>query len=172
MKSRIVAFLLVLIALLTACAPDTSLKADNGKAYQDVPEDVRAMVKDTTIVHLAIRVVNEQITAQYQAAPAEGSATRYDTYGSASFTGQIIEGKGIMLVEIINGPSQYMGTAILKFVDLKAMALQPGFIAQVSCVVDYELLNPSENTTYTGEALTYELDDCRLNTPMVTTNEG
>jgi len=172
MKSRLILLVLLVVALLlSAC--DDSLEADNGKSYKDVPDDVRAQVERTTIVHLTIRVVREQITAQYQAAPATGSGSTYNSYGSMHYTGQIINGKGILLVDIINGPEEYLGTAILKFVDLKAMALQPDFTAQVSCVIDYELLNPAKNDTrYTEDALTYEFDDCRFDTPFLNIGEG
>ena len=159
---------LILSAVILASCSD-GLKADNGLTYDNVPGDVKNKVESTEIVHLVIRVEHEQINAQYQQSPASGSGVATNSYASMSYTGQIIDGKGIMLVYVINGPEKYHGFMILKFVDLKAMALQPGYRANVSCVVDYELLNPAKDrTNFTDDALTYELDDCRLDTPSVT----
>lgn len=94
------------------------------------------------------------------------------TYGSMSFW---TEGKGILPIKIISiTPDDFPGVhagdvVIIKTEDLKAMGIIPGWIATFACNQDVEIVKPVyRGQPVTPDRVSYELDDCRLVTGVIT----
>ncbi len=180
MKNPWLIFLvLVLTLVLSACASTPVPPSDPSVVKTEcvAPEsdsDYRwamgACVNvSTTVYKVTVRVADDM--ESHTEIGASGSAFMYGGYGSASYR-MWQEGKGLLPVEILDlDPSLEsipVGSLIvLKTSDLKAMAIPNDASAVFICNLDTEVLSPVQNVqVLTTDRLTYELDDCRMLTPV------
>lgn len=180
-------FIMAFIALtLAACSPgvpgdtsvDPSSNAVAGEGYV-FPEsdneyrwDFSSRVEVSTVVYTVTVIVDDAIV-NHTEVNAQGSAFVFGGYGSANYR-MWQEGKGLLPVKVvaIEPALEYVSVGsyiILKTSDLKAMSLPDGARTVFICNLDTEVLSPVQN----GQVLTtnrkvYELDDCRMTTPVFT----
>lgn len=132
-----------------------------------------ACVEISTQVYTVVVVVYDDI-ASHTEVNAEGSSSggAYGGYGSYSSSFRMWQdGKGILPVQLISVSPDFHELApgdlfLLKTSDLKAMSIPVGATARFICNEDVEVLSPNQDRqVLTSDRLTYELDDCRMETP-------
>jgi hypothetical protein len=161
-------FLSLLSLLLMGAAPscDGSV-SDSTYTYTsgDFPYDARIWTLQLTVQGAESLV--------RQTSPASGSGVAVGATGSASFTGERIEGKTLVraTLDSLEPASEEVNvgqTLILKFTDTKASMLRSGDKVTAKCRNNFEAVAPLRSgETLTDDALTWEFDYCRLTIPMV-----
>jgi len=173
--NKIVLSIVFLSILLVACGEPTNvvqeIESDNGLKWQTTNE-IKQELTDPNIYVLTVKIGQEVQSREYQVSPAIGSYFRYDTYGSGSYRGPEITGKGLTYGEVLNSSDQGVvetgAYVMLKMTDLKASALPDGAIVTVSCVRDFEVVSPvMDKQDWNPDAVTWELDECRLTSPYI-----
>ena len=127
-------------------------------------------VNVSTIVYKVTIEVDDEIINHTEVG-ASGSAFVFNGFGSASYR-MWQEGKGLLPVKIVSIEPAIedipVGTNIvLKTSDLKAMSLPTGATTVFICNLDTEVLSPvRDNQVLTTDRQTYELDNCRMLSPV------
>lgn len=181
MNRNLLVIPLALLALSACSEPADQapeIESDSGQAYKagtKIPVDDNVY----TITGEVIGPVND-VTRQIK--PAEGyvSGSAFGGYGSmtGSFTGPVEGGKGFvrLRVESINPDTESASVGdvtIVKTSDTKVKALMNGDIVTFKCRRQYEALAAvRENSSVKiEEVATWELDYCRLFTPVITVKD-
>jgi hypothetical protein len=170
---------LLLVLLLTACrgqAPQPV--SDSPQAYE---ANARIPVDDN-VYTITGQVVGEVASLSQQTAPAQGELTglgaRGYGYMGGSYFGPEFGGKGFVRLFVFSAePSTRLAPpeeiVIMKTTDTKAAALLPGDIVTFKCRAQYEAVaavrvNESFNQS---KVETWELDYCRMVTPVIDVRE-
>ncbi len=178
-KRSIFAALAATTILGTGCSATTGeAPAPDSDSSQSYKEGSKVPVDDEvyTITGEVIGEVNE---TSRQVEPAQGqmSGSLYGNYGSmqGSFTGPIEAGKGFVRIRVQSSkPSTDLApegdVTIIKTSDTKAKALLNGDIVSFKCRRQYEALAAvRESETFNSDKVeTWELDYCRLASPVIT----
>ena len=166
MQKKTIFFILILLSLLFA--------ACGGQPPLTVEIDGETVTSQER-VHLTVAVGGDPNSLVYQQAAAHGSYTQFSSgYGSGSFVGQVIDGKTILRVLIVdmeeNIPTVDVNESyIIKMVDGKGVGLIQGDVIYVSCVVDVEFVGvhtgsiSTMGTNQDTRERIIEIDDCRWN---------
>lgn len=165
-------FLFIVVLLLSACVPTDvapSPDSDSGQAYE---LSARIPVDDS-VYNIVGEVVADvgSITRQTQA--AFGSAFAVSGFGSGVYYGPEFGGKGLIRLRVTSSDSNLAPVGeviILKSTDMKGAALLPGDVVEFKCRHQYEAIAAvRNNSTFNSELLgTWEIDYCRLVTPVIT----
>lgn len=181
---KCVSLIVLIVLLLSACAePYTPIEPDSTQVAPVVcshPEsdnssswELNACVEISTQVYSVVVIIYDDI-ASHTEVNAEGSSSggAYGGYGSYSSSFRMWQdGKGILPVQLISVSPDFHELEpgdlfLLKTSDLKAMSIPVGATARFVCNEDVEVLSPNQNNQWlTKDRLTYELDDCRMETP-------
>lgn len=163
-----VLFLLGALALwLAACQRSPAPESNNGLSYAwltTIPVDTAVYTITGTVATEVESLVRQTAPAQVQSYSAEGLS--YSTY-----YGPQMNGKGMvrLTVEGSNAALAPVGsTVILKLDDTKGILLLPGDHVTLKCRAQFEAIAAVTNRQeFDPAAGTWELDYCRLATPVV-----
>ncbi|WP_119071603.1 hypothetical protein [Aggregatilinea lenta] len=176
MKTRFRSILFVLMLLLVflattaqSCEPSNvapKVDTDNGLTWNTTTKIQESLV-DTNLYLLTVEIGRDAASQTYQSEAASGSAFLYGDYGRATYRGPEITGKGLSIGKVLS--SNYPGTVVvMKFSDLKASILTEGDIVDIACRRDLEAVSPVlNNQTWQADAVTWELDVCRIANPAI-----
>lgn len=164
---KVTALLLMLTLLLSACqrapAPDSS----NGLSYgwgTTIPVD-------TKVYTLSGEVVADGESLVRQSAPAQMQSYSYEGASLATWYGAEQNGKGMVRLRVVTSDSELApadSTVILKMDDTKGVLLREGDQITVKCRAQFEAIAPvMQRQTFDPAAGVWELDYCRLSTPVV-----
>ncbi len=157
---------------VTPVAPDnpvvagTQVAAVRPESDNNYQWDYRSVVAvDTQVYTIMIEVYGN--TTNYS--ETNGSISGIGFSGYSSMSGRIWQdGKGILPIILKSVSPSIAGLEagrlmIIKTTDLKAMALEPGYITEFKCNLDNEVISPVTNgQILTTDRQTYEFDDCRM----------
>lgn len=146
--------------------------ADSDSSYS-YKGDTKVDVDETTY-SIKGEVVREVNSLTRQVAPAKGDLFGYGGYTSGSFTGPVEAGKGFVRLKVsVSQPATDLApvgeVAIIKTTDTKVTALMAGDVVVFKCRRQYENIGAVKNdqTFNKDEVATWELDYCRLSTPVI-----
>lgn len=166
-------FLLLLIALLVvACAPNQGLKpqSDNKQASFDVNDRVEEDANIYTITGV-IENLPQSLVRQYRS--SRGSVVGSGGFVYGSYSGEVLDGKSMqrLRVQDVTPPTDlapYGSIVLLKSTDTKASALLDGDLVTFKCRAQEEPVAAIlSGEDLTDEHSTWELDYCRLASPVV-----
>lgn len=133
---------------------------------------------DTEVYHLRVKILPSSATSLLrQTEPAGGSVFGVGGYVSGSYSGEEIQGKGILRVQVLESDSDLApvdSVIILKVIDSKSVALLPGDIVHFNCRREEEVIGPvlANQVPADRKAIsTWELDGCRMPSPRVESSE-
>lgn len=119
----------------------------------------------------------ESLSRQVAPATGSGSGMMIGGYGSYSshYSGEIIEGKGYLVITVQSSDSEYAvpgSTIVIKTTDTKAAFVPEGYTAMFKCRFEYEAVAALVNEEKFDEQVrdmadTREFDYCRLATPAL-----
>lgn len=130
-------------------------------------------------IYTITAVIQSTDSLSRQVAPASGSISGFGINGYSSlsghYSGEIIDGKGILVINVLSSDSEYAtpgSTIIIKTTDTKASFIPEGYTVTFKCRFEYEAIGALENTEeFTPEvrdqASTWEFDYCRQTTPTI-----
>jgi len=158
---------LLMIWLLGACQRSPAPESNNGLSYAwftTIPVDTVVYTLTGTVTTEVESLVRQTAPAQVQSYSAEGLS--YSTY-----YGPQMNGKGMvrLTVEASDAELAPVGsTVILKLDDTKGILLLPGDRITFKCRAQFEAISAVMNRQeFDPAAGTWELDYCRLATPVV-----
>lgn len=176
--------LLILTALLplalAACGPEA--KDDKGNVIGnqvDVDADQYVSYADgvnlqfDTNIYTIKGVIDGGESLTRQVSPASGSVIGTGGFVSGSYTGAVIDGKGIYRVLVKESDSELAlvgSVTILKSVDTKAVVLQVGDEVTFKCRHQEEVVEPilqSQVVEDRDSISTWEIDGCKLVGPAI-----
>lgn len=171
-SQTVLRFVPLLLLLAAACQRAPAPESSSGLNYAwrtTIPVDTNVYTIGGTVANDVDSLIRQTAVAQAQSYGAEGVS--YGTY-----TGPEISGKGMVRLLVTSSDSELApvgSTAILKLDDTKGVMLLPGDIVTFKCRAQFEAIAAVVNRQAFDEAAgTWELDYCRLVTPIVTQNEG
>jgi hypothetical protein len=164
--------LLIVMLWLTACAP----AADPHASVNTAAQAGGNYYADPNVYTLQVLVGGE--SQGHTELRGQGSAFSYGGIGSGSFA-LWQEGKGLLPVKILSMEPQstivHVGDlVIIKTEDLKLARVEPGWVVEIKCRMDYEPLanlNVTNEVTSAETTQTWELDVCRMVTPRFEVNQ-
>ncbi|MEZ4732005.1 MAG: hypothetical protein R3E79_33220 [Caldilineaceae bacterium] len=166
-KCSVLLLLWLLVGLLGACQRSPAPESNNGLSYAwftTIPVDTAVYTLTGTVATEVESLVRQTAPAQVQSYSAEGLS--YSTY-----YGPQLNGKGMvrLTVEASNAELAPVGsTVILKLDDTKGILLLPGDRVTLKCRAQFEAISAVMNRQeFDPAAGTWELDYCRLATPVV-----
>lgn len=178
MKIRTTIIALLCVLLLFGCAPSETARIDSENTTGSWTKDrLDERHIDRNIYHISGVVAHDVDSLTRQTRPASGSyAGYYGGGGYGYYSGAQFGGKGFirLLVEETDAPVGQRGQiVILKVVDSKSVALLPGDRVKFKCRYQPEVVDAMYyNEEWTDDALIYELDYCRLDSPVIQVTEG
>ena len=153
--------------LLAACQRSPAPESNNGLSYAwltTIPVDTAVYTITGTVAAETESLVRQTAPAQVQSYSAEGMS--YSTY-----YGPQLNGKGMVRLTVANSDAELApvgSTVILKLDDTKGILLQPGDQITLKCRAQFEAISAVMNRQeFDSAAGTWELDYCRLVTPVV-----
>ena len=153
--------------LLIACQRSPAPESNNGLSYAwftSVPVDTSVYTITGTVSAEVESLVRQTAPAQVQSYSAEGLS--YSTY-----YGPQMNGKGMVRLTVAASDAELApvgSTVILKLDDTKGILLLPGDQITVKCRAQFEAISAVMNRQeFNPAAGTWELDYCRLATPVV-----
>lgn len=169
-KPRTVTILSVAVALsfwLTACQRPPAPESSNGLSYAWLT----TIPVDTQVYTITGTVAAEVESLVRQSAPAQAQTYSTDNASFGSYYGPQLNGKGMvrLTVEASDAELAPVGsTVILKLDDTKGILLLPGDQVTFKCRAQFEAIAAVMNRQeFDPAAGTWELDYCRLTTPVV-----
>ena len=169
MKTKVL-FVLLMCFLLLGCNVERAPRADSDSS-SNFSDEYRVPI-DRNVYHIAGKIVGEREELVRQTSPASGSMYSYNGYSSGSFTGPEFSGKSFVRVEIIYSDSELAtrgNIVILKVTDTKIFGVVMGDTVSFVCRAQAELVAAVlNNEKPSEEQVTWELDYCRMEVPMVT----
>lgn len=163
--------LLSLCLLLTACQREPSPESSSIFTYAwgaRVPIDTRIYTIGGTVAADVASLVRQTSPAQAQTYSAEGVS--YGTY-----YGPEMQGKGMVRVRVTESDSTLApvgSTVVLKLDDTKGILLLPDDHVHLKCRAQFEAIAAVVNRQpFDESAGVWELDYCRLSTPVVVVPE-
>jgi len=173
----------VLVTVVTACEASNEAPQADSDSQQQYNEDGRIPVDDN--VYVITGTVQAPIDSlERQVEPAEGGISGFVGAGGPGFvsgwySGPEFQGKGFLrlLVSSTVPSTSYAvpgRVAILKTSDTKARVLEAGDEVTLKCRLQYEAVAAvRENEDFDqAKVETWEIDYCRLATPVITTDGG
>lgn len=164
------------VFVLTGCTEQGEAPAPESDSSQDYASGAKIPVDDNVYL-VEGEVIAEVNQVTRQVTPAEGSLTGVNGYVSGSFTGPIQAGKSFVRIRVRKMDPAWAyaplgDVVIVKTTDTKAAALLNGDIISFKCRAQYESVAAvRENEKFDAAKLgTWELDYCRLATPVITVN--
>jgi len=160
------------LLLLSACQRAPAPESSSGLNYAwrtTIPVD-------TNVYTIRGKVDNdvESLLRQTQVAQAQTYSAEGVSYGN--FSGPEISGKGMVRLVVAASDSELApvdSTVILKLDDTKGVMLQPGDSVTLKCRAQFEAIAAVVNRQSFDEAAgTWELDYCRLASPVVETQNN
>lgn len=177
MKYKIGAVAVLLAAIaLTGCEEQGAAPAPDSDSEQEYASGSKIPVNDNVylIQGEVIAEVNE-VTRQVE--PAQGEVYGNNGYISGSFSGPIQAGKSFVRIRVRKvSPDTILAplgdVVIVKTTDTKAVALLNGDVVTFKCRAQFESIAAvRENEKFDADKLgTWELDYCRLASPVITVN--
>ena len=153
--------------LLAACQRSPAPESNNGLSYAwltTIPVDTAVYTITGTVAAETESLVRQTAPAQVQSYSAEGVS--YSTY-----YGPQLNGKGMVRLTVASSDAELApvgSTVILKLDDTKGILLQPGDQITLKCRAQFEAIAAVTNRqAFDPAAGTWELDYCRLATPVV-----
>lgn len=157
----------MLSLLLAGCSP--SPESSNTFSYawgSRIPVD-------TNIYTLSGQVTGEAESLVRQVAPAQAQSYSADGVSVGSYYGPQLNGKGMIRLLVAESDSQLApagSTVLLKLDDTKGILLAPGDQITLKCRAQFEAVAAVQNRQpFDPAAGVWELDYCRLATPVVST---
>jgi hypothetical protein len=162
-------FPLLFVLLLAACQRSPAPQSSSGMDYAwltTVPVDTKVYTITGTVAADVESLVRQRAPAQAQSYNAEGLS--YST-----FSGPEMSGKGMVRLTVTTSDAALApvgSTVILKVDDTKGVLLLPGDQVTFKCRAQFEAIAAVVNRQeFDHAAGTWELDYCRLATPVVGT---
>ncbi len=162
----------VLGLLLIGCQRPPAPESNNGLSYAwltTIPVDANVYTITGTVAADVESLVRQTAPAQVQSYSAEGFS--YGTY-----YGPQLNGKGMVRLTVANSDAELApvgSTVILKLDDTKGILLLPGDHITLKCRAQFEAIAAIMNRQpFDPAAGTWELDYCRLATPVVASGAG
>lgn len=153
--------------LLVGCQRSPAPESNNGLSYAwltTIPVDTAVYTITGTVSAEVESLVRQTAPAQVQSYSAEGMS--YSTY-----YGPQLNGKGMVRLTVTASDAALApvgSTVILKLDDTKGILLLPGDQITVKCRAQFEAIAAVMNRQeFDPAAGTWELDYCRLATPVV-----
>lgn len=175
--------ILVVVILLTACGGQTDIapepESDSSQRYRLGSE----IPVDDNVYTINGRVVGDvdSLTRQTAAARVTNSTVYADGYtrSSSTYFAPELNGKGFVRLLVYSSEpetdlAQPENIVIIKTTDTKATMLLAGDVVTFRCRAQYEAVAAIRNNeTFRAEDLgTWELDYCRLSSPLVAIESG
>ncbi len=163
--------LVLLAALLAGCMADRAPQpsSDSPQAFLANPD---GMPVDDGVYLIAGVVIGDVESLVRQTAPARGTmaGSAYGAYGS--YFGPEFGGKGFVRLHVQSSDSELApvgSIVILKVTDSKASVLLPGDSVEFKCRHQFEAVAAvRDSETFNADKLeTWEIDYCRLTTPVI-----
>lgn len=169
--TRFWAALCVLVVLAgVACTKENEAPKPDSDSQQNY-QDGRIPVDDNVyVISGEVQAVNSLVR---QESPAQGSISVINGSGGGSFVGETNVGKGFIRVKVSSvAPATNLATigrvVILKTTDTKAAVLTEGDVVEFKCRAQFEAIAAvRENETWDSAKGTWELDYCRLSSPVL-----
>jgi hypothetical protein len=169
-------FAILFIVVLAGCNTDYAPppESDSQQRYRSGSE----VPVDDNIYTITGKVVADIDSLTRQTAPAQGAYSAGPSYGTGSYFGPQLGGKGFVRLFVhvaepatVLAPSESI--TIIKTSDTKASALVPGDVITFKCRAQYEAIAAiRENETFNANRMeTWELDYCRLVSPVITVKD-
>lgn len=166
-QSALIFLGIIFSVLMTGCQQAPAPESSSGLDYA-----WRTTIPVDTNVYTLRGIVNndmESLVRQLEPAQAQSYSTEGVSYGT--YAGPLLGGKGMvrLRVEVSDSELAPVGsTVILKLDDTKGLLLQPGDRATFKCRAQFEAIAAVINRQPFDEAAgTWELDYCRLATPVI-----
>ena len=158
---------LLFVLLLAACQRSPAPQSSSGMNYAwltTIPVDTNVYTITGTVAADVESLVRQRTPAQAQSYNAEGLS--YST-----FSGPEMSGKGMVRLTVVTSDAELApvgSTVILKVDDTKGILLLPGDQVTFKCRAQFEAIAAVVNRQeFDPAAGTWELDYCRLATPVV-----
>jgi len=159
--------LFCLSVLLAGCQRSPAPESSNGLSYAwltTIPVDARVYTITGTVAADVESLVRQTAPAQAQTYSTEGAS-----FGS--YYGPQLNGKGMVRLSVEASDAELApvgSTVILKLDDTKGILLLPGDQVTFKCRAQFEAIAAVMNRQeFDPAAGTWELDYCRLTTPVV-----
>ena len=155
------------LLLFSGCQRSPAPQSSSGMNYAwltTVPVDTKVYTITGTVVADVESLVRQAAPAQAQTYNAEGLSY-------ATFYGPQLSGKGMVRLAVVTSDAELApigSTVILKVDDTKGILLLPGDQVTFKCRAQFEAIAAVVNRqVFDPAAGTWELDYCRLATPVV-----
>ncbi len=156
-----------LLFLLSACQQAPAPESGNGLTYAWFT----AIPVDTNVYTVSGEVVTDIESLVRQRAPAQAQTYNIEGSSVSTYYGPEMSGKGMVRLHVEQSDSELApvaSTVILKLDDTKGILLLPGDTVTLKCRAQFEAIAPvMQRQTFDPSAGTWELDYCRLDTPVV-----
>jgi hypothetical protein len=159
--------LCVLGWLLVACQRPPGPESSNGLSYAWLT----TIPVDTQVYTITGTVAADVESLVRQTAPAEAHSYSAEGVSVGSYYGPQLNGKGMVRLTVESSDAELApvgSTVILKLDDTKGLLLLPGDQITLKCRAQFEAIAAVMNRQeFDPAAGTWELDYCRLATPVV-----
>jgi hypothetical protein len=159
--------LCVLSGLLAACQRSPAPESNNNLSYAWFT----TIPVDTAVYTITGTVSADVETLVRQTAPAQAQTYSSGGVSVGSYYGPQLNGKGMVRLTVAASDAELApvgSTVILKLDDTKGILLLPGDQITVKCRAQFEVISAVMNRQeFDPAAGTWELDYCRLATPVV-----
>lgn len=176
---RIFTLVLILLLVCSSCAGTNLAPAPESDSSQRfIPVENVGIPVDDNVYTIVGEIVVDVNSLVRQTEAARGSYSGYGSgYASGTYYGPEYGGKGFVRVLVLTSDSKLApvgNIVILKSTDTKGTALLPGDVVTFKCRAQYEALAAVRDNEIFGESAverlaTWELDYCRLATPVIDT---
>jgi len=165
-------FVICLSLLLSGCQRSPAPESNNGLSYAwltTIPVDANVYTVSGVVAADVESLVR-------QSAPAQAQTYSTDVGSYGTYYGPQLNGKGMVRLTVASSDAELApvgSTVILKLDDTKGILLLPGDRITLKCRAQFEAISAVMNRqAFDPAAGTWELDYCRLATPVVASADG
>lgn len=166
-QQRVFLLCFLLPLLLAGCQRSPAPQSSSGMNYAWLT----TIPVDTQVYTITGTVVTDVESLVRQTAPAQAQTYNAESLSYSTFYGPQLSGKGMVRLAVVASDAELApvgSTVILKVDDTKGILLLPGDEVTFKCRAQFEAIAAVVNRQeFDPAAGTWELDYCRLATPVV-----